>query len=139
MDRILFEFTESERIDAAHLLDILTTYRELGFKTAIDDFGAGYASLDLLAQYQPDVVKLDMELIRGIDHLPVKRAIVRHVAELLDELGSRVVREGVETAEECAALQDLGIDLIQGYLLAKPVVEALPPVAWSASPSVVAA
>lgn len=133
VDRIMFEFTESERIDTAHLLDILTTYRELGFMTAIDDFGAGFAGLDLLSRFQPDVVKLDMELIRGIDRNPVKRAIVHHMAGLFRELDALVVCEGVETAEECAALRDLGIDLVQGYLLARPAVEALPQPSWPAT------
>lgn len=139
VDRIMFEFTEGERIDTAHLLDILTTYRDLGFMTAIDDFGAGFAGLDLLSRFQPDVVKLDMELVRDIDRLPVKRAIVRHTAALLREIGVAVVCEGVETAAECAALRDLGIDLVQGYLLARPQVEALPVPLWPEAHGTVAA
>lgn len=139
VDRIMFEFTEAERIDTAHLLNILTTYRELGFMTAIDDFGAGFAGLDLLSRFQPDVVKLDMELIRDIDRDPVKRAIVHHMAELLRELDVLVVCEGVETAGECAALRDLGIDLVQGYLLARPMVETLPQPAWPTTRGIVAA
>lgn len=130
VDQIMFEFTESERIDSDHLLNILRTYRNLGFMTAIDDFGAGFAGLDLLSRFQPDVVKLDMELIRGIDRSPVKRGIVRHMAALLSELDILVVCEGVETREECEVLLDLGIDLLQGYLFARPAVESLPVPVW---------
>ena len=76
LDRIIFEFTEQQNLDAAHVLRILRTYREIGFKTAIDDFGAGYAGLNLLCQFQPDFVKIDMELIRGIDQ--IRQTIGQH-------------------------------------------------------------
>ncbi len=125
LDRIIFEFTEAEKLDTAHLLNILKTYKAIGFKTAIDDFGAGYASLQLLAQFQPDIVKVDMDLIRGIDVSPVKRSILRHLLRLLEELAIDAICEGVETVEELAVLQDLGVNLVQGYLLAKPAFEAL--------------
>ena len=124
-DRIIFEFTESEKLDAAHLLDILNTYRAIGFRTAIDDFGAGHAGLQLLARFQPDIVKIDMDLVRGIDVHPVRRAILRHTLRLLEELGITPLCEGIETLDELQALQDLGVRLIQGYLLAKPAFEAL--------------
>ena len=125
LDRIIFEFTETEKLDTAHLLNILKTYRAIGFKTAIDDFGAGYAGLHLLAQFQPDFVKIDMQLVRGIDANPIKRSILRHTLRLLDELAITPLCEGVETADELSALQDLGVRLIQGYLLAKPAFEGL--------------
>ena len=125
LDRIIFEFTEAEKLDTTHLLNILKTYRAIGFKTAIDDFGAGYAGLQLLAQFQPDIVKIDMDLVRGIDATPVKRSILRHTLGLLEELGITPLCEGVETAGELQALQDLGVRLIQGYLLAKPAFESL--------------
>ena len=64
-DKLLFEFTEDERLDHDHVGRILTTYKAMGFKTAIDDFGAGFAGLTLLAKWQPDIIKLDMELVRG--------------------------------------------------------------------------
>ena len=124
-DRIIFEFTEDERLDTPHVLNILRSYRDMGFKTAIDDFGAGHAGLSLLAQFQPDIVKIDMALIRGIDADPAKRSIVRHMARLLGELNIQTICEGVETEGELAALRDLGISLIQGYVLAKPAFEAL--------------
>jgi EAL domain-containing protein (putative c-di-GMP-specific phosphodiesterase class I) len=72
LDRIIFEFTEDEHLDATHVLNILNTYRKIGFKTAIDDFGAGHAGIGLLTKFQPDIVKLDMDLVRGIDTDRVK-------------------------------------------------------------------
>ena len=125
LERMIFEFTEAEKLDTAHLLNILRTYKAIGFKTAIDDFGAGYAGLQLLTQFQPDIVKIDMDLVRGIDASPVKQSILRHTLRLLEELAITPVCEGVETLEELRALQDLGVRLIQGYLLAKPVFESL--------------
>ncbi len=125
LDRIIFEFTETEKLDVAHVLNIMATYKEIGFRTAIDDFGAGNAGLTLLARYQPDIVKIDMELIRGIDQDAVKRSILRHTLALLEELGITALCEGIETAGELDVLQDLGVRLVQGYLLAKPAFEAL--------------
>ncbi len=109
LDRIIFEFTEAEKLDTDHLLNILKTYKAIGFKTAIDDFGAGYAGLQLLAKFQPDIVKIDMDLVRGIDAEPVKRSILRHTLRLLEELGITPLCEGIETADELMALQDLGV------------------------------
>jgi EAL domain-containing protein (putative c-di-GMP-specific phosphodiesterase class I) len=125
LDRIIFEFTENEQLDTAHVLNILRTYRDIGFKTAIDDFGAGHAGLALLTKFQPDIVKLDMELIRGIDRDFVKRTIVKNTIRMLHDLGIRPLCEGVETSEELCVLRDLGVELMQGYLLAKPAFEAL--------------
>jgi len=129
--RIIFEFTEDESMDTDHILNILRSYRAMGFKTAIDDFGAGFAGLGLLCKFQPDIVKLDMALIRGIDTDRVKRAIVANTLNMLRDLGIDPVCEGIETFDEHNALQDLGVSLMQGYLLAKPAVEALPPVSWA--------
>lgn len=125
VDRIIFEFTESEQLDTKHVLNILRTYRDMGFKTAIDDFGAGYAGLALLAHFQPDIVKLDMEMVRGIDIDPVKRTIVKHTLGMLEELSIVPVCEGVETVEELKVLRDLGVSLVQGYVFAKPRFEGL--------------
>ena len=124
-DRIIFEFTETEKLDTAHLLNILKTYKAIGFKTAIDDFGAGYAGLQLLAKFQPDIVKIDMDLVRGIDAEPVKRSILRHTLRLLEDLGVTPLCEGVETVDEQRVLQDLGVRLFQGYLYARPSFESL--------------
>ncbi len=126
VDQIMFEFTEQERLDPAHVLNILRTYRDLGFTTAIDDFGAGYAGLSLLTQFQPDIIKLDMALIRDIDQSAVKRSMVRHIVNLAADLGIRVVCEGVETVAEYQVLSDMSVALMQGYLFARPEIEALP-------------
>ncbi|NBB15541.1 EAL domain-containing protein [Caulobacter sp. SLTY] len=130
LNRIIFEFTEDEAVDTNHLLNILRTYRSMGFKTAIDDFGAGFAGLGLLAKFQPDIVKLDMALIRDIDRDRVKRTVVSHTLAMLRDLGIEPVCEGVETVAEHDVLRDLGVDLMQGYLLAKPQTAALPAVDW---------
>ncbi|KQV38888.1 MULTISPECIES: EAL domain-containing protein [unclassified Rhizobium] len=125
LDRIIFEFTEDERLDTKHVLHILRTYRDMGFKTAIDDFGAGHAGLGLLTHFQPDIVKLDMDMVRGIDTDPVRRTIVKHTLRMLEELSIVPLCEGVETTDELQVLHDLGVSLVQGYVLAKPRLEGL--------------
>lgn len=125
LEAIIFEFTENEPLDASHLLRILKTYKEIGFSTAIDDFGAGYAGLNLLASFQPDIVKLDMDLVRGIDQDAARRAIVKNLLHMLDDLGVTALCEGVETAAEFAVLADLGAYLFQGYYFGKPTFEAI--------------
>lgn len=125
--RLVFEITESERVlDTAHVVGIVRDYQKRGFMTAIDDFGAGYSGLSLLADFQPDLVKLDMGLIRGIDGDRARRAIVAGIVSTCEALGCRVLAEGVETAAEYRALRALGIALFQGYLFARPALEALP-------------
>jgi EAL domain-containing protein (putative c-di-GMP-specific phosphodiesterase class I) len=126
---LVFEFTEGEQVDDAHLTRIIESYKAMGFKTAIDDFGAGFSGLNRLAKFQPDIVKLDMELIRGIDTDRVRRALVRSVVGACEELGVIVLGEGVETEGESATLRELGIDLQQGYWFARPGFESLPSVA----------
>jgi EAL domain-containing protein (putative c-di-GMP-specific phosphodiesterase class I) len=126
VERITFEFTENERVhDRAHLKSIVESYRGHGFKTALDDFGAGYAGLSLLADFQPDVIKLDRALVAEIDASKPRRAIVAGVMATANALGLKVVAEGVERREEAATLQDLGITLFQGFLFARPQVERL--------------
>jgi EAL domain-containing protein (putative c-di-GMP-specific phosphodiesterase class I) len=126
-ESLMFEVTEQEQVEQpAHLLRILHSYREMGFHTAIDDFGAGYSGLNLLAEFRPDVVKLDMGLVRGVDADPARAVILRHTAAMCRELGIAVVAEGVETAAELQALRNLGIELFQGYYFARPGFEQLP-------------
>jgi EAL domain-containing protein (putative c-di-GMP-specific phosphodiesterase class I) len=139
LDRLLFEFTESERVEHDHLGRIIAAYKALGFRTAIDDFGAGYSGLTLLAKFQPDIVKLDMELVRDIDTDRVKRLLVSGMVGVCREIGVEVLAEGIETQDEHQALLDLGVWLQQGFLLAKPGFECLPQVAWPGSPRVAAA
>lgn len=126
-ERLMFEVTEGEKVlDNAHLSAIFTEYKKHNFTTAIDDFGAGYAGLNLLADWQPDVIKLDMALTRGIDSHRVRRSLVFAILSACRELSIQVIAEGVETVEECRTLLDEGVTLFQGYLFAKPGFEALP-------------
>ena len=122
LDRIIFEVTEGERVgDGPWFAEILREYKRCGFKTAIDDFGAGYAGLKLLADFQPDIVKIDMDLVRDIDSKRARQIIVRNLVSLCADLGTRGIAEGVETAAERDFLLDSGIHLMQGYLLGRPV------------------
>lgn len=128
-ERIMFEVTEGEKVaDANHLVNIFAEYRKRGFITAIDDFGSGYSGLNLLATFQPHVIKLDMELTRTIDRDPVRQAIVSGVALTCQKLGILIIAEGIETEAEAGALRELGVRYMQGYLYARPEVEALPTV-----------
>lgn len=132
IERILFEITEVERVhDQEHLVNILEHYQQQGFRTALDDYGDGYAGLNLLARVQPDIVKLDMGLVRDIELDPKRQIIVRSTHAMLQELGCRTLAEGVETQAEFEFLSGLGIDLFQGYFFAKPAFEALPAVDFS--------
>lgn len=126
LERIIFEVTEGERIeDGPWFAEILREYKRCGFKTAIDDFGAGYAGMKLLADFQPDIIKIDMELIRNVDTNPARQAIVRSLVRLCDEMKIQVVAEGIETLAERDFLYDAGIHLMQGYLFAKPAFRAV--------------
>ncbi len=128
--RLMFEFTENERmLDVTHVRHIIEAYQARGFTTAIDDFGAGYAGLGLLADLRPDMLKLDMALIRGIDGSAARRTIVASVVRMAEQLGIRCIAEGIETAAELQTLREIGLRLCQGYLLARPALEALPPIA----------
>lgn len=124
--QIIFEFTEGERLrDHSHLRDIIDAYRRRGFMTAIDDFGAGHSGLNLLADLQTDLIKIDMALIRGIDGDPRRRDICRNLLCLCEDLDSTAIVEGVETRAEFETLRELGATLFQGYWFARPVFEAL--------------
>lgn len=126
-DQITFEFTENERmVDVPRVQRIITEYRKQGFLTALDDFGAGHAGLNLLANFQPDLIKLDMELIRGISTSPTRQTIIACVTTMARELGITVLAEGVESEAELTALRAAGIRLFQGYYLAKPALAMLP-------------
>lgn len=126
VNRIIFEFTEGEEVvDHAHLREIVEHYKQRGFLTAIDDFGAGYSGLNLLAEIETDLVKLDMALIRNIDQHKRRRAIVKGALHVCQELGIQMIAEGVETRAELDTLRDLGVDLFQGYYFAKPAFQAI--------------
>ncbi|MBC3766485.1 EAL domain-containing protein [Neptunicella marina] len=127
VERILFELIEDERIvDMPHLKNIIEAYQQMGFLTALDDFGSVHSGLNLLANFHPDLLKLDIELIRDIDSNPVKQSIVKHMAALCSELKIRLLAEGVETEQEFAFLKQAGVVYMQGYYIARPGFEMLP-------------
>ncbi|MCH2394276.1 EAL domain-containing protein [Oceanibaculum sp.] len=122
LDRIIFEVTEGERVvEHDRLVAIIRAYKEFGLLTAIDDFGAGYSGLNLLADFQPDIIKLDMALTRNIDSDRVRRSIVAGILTVCRELDIMVIAEGIETPEEYATLREMGVRHFQGYLFARPV------------------
>ena len=126
LERIGFEVVGGARVeDSGQLIEIFNAYREYGFQTAYDDFGAGFVGLNLLAQFQPDVVKLDIDLVRAVDRDPARQAIVKAVIAMCGALGSRVLAEGVETRAERDYLFDAGVDLMQGYYFCRPVFRGL--------------
>jgi EAL domain-containing protein (putative c-di-GMP-specific phosphodiesterase class I) len=127
LDRIMFEFTEDERMnDVSHVAHIVAEYRKFGFMTAMDDFGAGYAGLNLLASLQPDLIKIDMQLIRDVHLNRSKQVIIATIAAMARELDLHVLAEGIENEEELKVLQAAGIHLFQGYLFARPAIAQLP-------------
>ncbi len=119
--RVVLEITERASLDEVKgVADRIASLRALGFRVAIDDLGAGYAGLTSFATLAPEVVKLDMSLVRGIDASSTKQHIVRAMVALSRELGLEVITEGVETIAEREILVGLGCDLFQGYLFARP-------------------
>jgi EAL domain-containing protein (putative c-di-GMP-specific phosphodiesterase class I) len=127
INKIIFELIEDEALHSLdHLLEIIKAYQKMGFQTALDDFGAGYSRYDLLIASPTDILKLDMALIRDIHKYPNKQAVVAGIMTMMDQLGGRVLAEGVETEEEYFWLRSQGISLYQGYLFAKPGFETLP-------------
>lgn len=129
IERIVFEVVESEQIsDHAHLKRIIQHYAERGFLTAIDDFGAGYAGLNLLVEYQPHIIKLDRLLISDIHLHRVKQVVVAAIIDVCRQLDMALLAEGVELYEEYRWLADAGITLYQGYYFARPGFEILPQV-----------
>lgn len=124
--RIVFEVTESEYVaDLAHLRAIVIDYQERGFRVGIDDFGAGHSGLNLLADLRPDLVKLDMCLIRDIAQDKTRLVICKGIVQICRDLGMEVIAEGIETSDELHCLQDIDVNLFQGYYLARPSFECL--------------
>lgn len=130
-ERIVLEISETEAIeDQIRFVESLNEFRSIGMKVAVDDFGAGHSGLNLLADFQPDQVKLDMKLVRGIHGHGPRQAIVRGICQTCADLAIDVVAEGVEEVEEYAWLRGEGLHLFQGYLLARPGFECFPPVTF---------
>lgn len=133
IENIMFEFTEVEEIkDTDHLRSILGHYESVGFNTAIDDFGAGFAGLGLLADFQPNVVKIDMGLVRDVHKSKARQSIIKNSLNMFKDLNIVSLAEGIETKEEAMWLKEAGVELMQGYFFAKPGFEHLPKVDFNA-------
>ena len=128
--RVVLEITERSSLDEVKdARRRVAALREMGFRIAVDDLGAGYAGLSSFTLLEPEIVKLDMSLVRDIHVTSTKQKVVRSMTALSKDMGMTVVAEGVETREERDCLVDLGCDLLQGFLFAKPG-RAFPGVAW---------
>ena len=124
---ITLEITEQEIIqDFKGFIDAIEIARCAGIGFSIDDFGAGYAGLNMLAEFQPQTIKLDMSLVRDIETRGPRQAIVRGIARTCQDLGIDIIAEGVETAAEYWCFREEGVELFQGFLFAKPGFEHLP-------------
>lgn len=124
---IVIEITENEIIDnMAWFRENIVNYRPEGVNFSIDDFGAGYSGLNLLAAFQPESIKIDLSLVRDIDSNGPRQAIVRGIIRTCLDLGIDVIAEGVESNAECKWFFDEGVDRMQGYFLAKPGFKTLP-------------
>jgi EAL domain-containing protein (putative c-di-GMP-specific phosphodiesterase class I) len=128
--RVVFEITERASLERFRdIQDRVASLRAHGYRIAVDDLGAGYAALSSLASLQPEVVKLDMSLVRGVDQQPIKRRLVASLQTLGEPLGITLIAEGVETVAERDTLLQIGCDLFQGYLFARPD-RGFPSVRW---------
>lgn len=125
-DKVVFEITEAdEAVDPLSLKALGDYCRKNGFRVALDDVGSGYSSLNLIHRLRPDLLKLDMDLVRGVDRDPYKATVARKVIELARDLGASTIAEGVETLGEMTWVRDHGATLAQGWFIAKP---ANPPI-----------
>lgn len=127
--RVVLEVTERASLDEVKDVPArLKRLRALGFRIAVDDLGAGFAGLSSFAQLEPEVVKLDMSLVRNVHESSAKQRVIRSMAQLCAEMTVSMVAEGVETAVERDCLLGLGCDVCQGYLFARPTFEfGVPP------------
>lgn len=118
-ERVVLEISEQARVgdDVAVSLRRL---RAMGFRAAVDDLGAGYAGLNSVALLEPEVIKLDMALVRDIHESVIKQRLVRSLVVLARDMGMEVIGEGVEVDAERHALAELGCDVLQGYFIARP-------------------
>lgn len=134
-EQIVFEVVETDRVrDFTHLERILATYRDQGYSTALDDLGAGFASLSLLHTLRPQFVKIDSSLVRGVDTDRYKATIASRLLDTADALGIQSVAEGVETEAEARWLLDNGASYQQGYLFAQPATPPPPVMPITFSP-----
>ncbi len=120
-EQVYLEITESVPLSHfAFCSSVLAEIRGKGVRLVIDDFGAGYSNLRYIAELVPDIVKLDMDLVHGISKNERTRRLVKSVVSLCNDMGSRVVAEGIEERDDFFAVRDVGVHFGQGYLLAKP-------------------
>src|SRR4051812_15375677 len=120
-DRVVLEITERSSLEKLDkVAERVASLRRMGFRIAIDDLGAGYAGLTTLAQLEPEIVKLDMSLVRDVHTNGTKRKVVRSMTQLAREIGAMVVAEGVETEDELDTVVNLGCDFVQGFYFARP-------------------
>lgn len=126
-EQLVLEVTEGEVLgNQDRFTELIGIYRGLGMRLAVDDFGSGYSGLNVLADFQPDQIKLDKYLVRGIQGLGPRQAIVRAILQVCRDLGIELVAEGIETEGEYLWLLNEGVTLFQGYLFAHPAFETLP-------------
>ena len=120
-DRVVLEITERDAVgEKDHVAERIERLRARGFRIAVDDLGSGYAGLNAVVDLSPDIIKLDMQLVRGVDASFVKQRLVTSICSAAKDLGIRVVAEGIEREEERRAVLEAGADLLQGYLLGRP-------------------
>lgn len=119
--QVVIELTEQTPIDDFQLLhNALHHYRDMGFSIALDDLGAGYSSLRLWSELRPDYVKIDRHFIDGIHQDALKREFVGSILQIAKASRAQVIAEGIEMLEELVVLSEMGVDLVQGYLLCRP-------------------
>ena len=124
VDQLIFEITETEKVrKRQHIKDIVDAYKEMGFTVALDDFGSGYANLDLLTTLSPNTLKIDRVLVMHCDHEPRRQALLTGLVALAHRLDMRLIAEGVETVAEARWLMEAGIHLHQGFFYARPAFE----------------
>ncbi|HEV3232216.1 MAG TPA: EAL domain-containing protein [Candidatus Dormibacteraeota bacterium] len=127
LDRVVLEVTEHAAVsDYEALLAALVDFRAQGLRLAVDDMGSGYANMKHILRLAPDIIKLDVDLIRGIDGDPARRALAGSLSAFAHQINAKIVAEGVENEKECAVLIELGVPLGQGFFFARPGPLPLP-------------
>ncbi len=138
LGRLTFEVVESEELaDTGHLRTIIESYRRIGFRIALDDFGSGYSGLARLADLRPDTIKIERAIVAGCDQDATRRAILANILNLGRDIGIDVVLEGVERVEEVEALRAIGGRFMQGFYFGRPAFEAMVPdsaICWPEMP-----
>ncbi|MDR3631119.1 MAG: EAL and GGDEF domain-containing protein [Desulfocapsaceae bacterium] len=129
-NQVIIELTETHMVEDVRIMQqAMNHYREMGFRVALDDLGAGYSGLKLWSQIRPDIVKIDRHFIQGVDEDRTKQQFVSAIINTATLLGCRVITEGVETEKEYATLRKLGVEMVQGYYFSRPV--EIPPLTIS--------